>query len=184
MPKTYPKEIDDFIISIKSDVLGSEFKNKFNNLSINEEKSLNTLIKHQKSGEIVIQPADKGSGICILNRVDYEDEVYRQLDEKLTLPNGVEMKYYEKTTMKKLTNSHKIIQQKIQFGLDNGLIDYKIKGDIVTELPRPSKFYLLPKIHKKFTNIPKGRPIVASGGCITEKISWLCDNVAKSNVKE
>ena len=132
----------------------------------------------------MIQPADKGSGICILNRVDYENEVYRQLDEKLTLPNGVEMKYYEKTTLKKLTNSHKIIQQKIQFGLDNGLIDYKIKGDIVTELPRPSKFYLLPKIHKKFTNIPKSRPIVASGGCITEKISWLCDNVAKNNVKE
>ena len=79
---------------------------------MNEEKSLNTLIKKQKLGEIVIQPADKGSGICILNRVDYENEVYRQLDEKSTFPNGVKMKYYEKTTLKNLTNSHKLIQQK------------------------------------------------------------------------
>ena len=50
----------------------------------------------------MIQPADKGSGICILNRVDYENEVYRQLDEKLTLPNGVEMKYYEKLLLKSI----------------------------------------------------------------------------------
>ena len=43
--------------------------------------------------------------------------------------------------------------------------------------------YLLPKVHKEFQKIPKGRPIIAACGSNTERISWLLDSLAKSSVK-
>ena len=52
------------------------------------------------------------------------------------------------------------------------------------EKPKSSNFYLLPKVHKKFMRIPKGRPIIAACGSNTERISWLLDNLAKDAVKK
>ena len=46
-----------------------------------------------------------------------------------------------------------------------------------------SNLCLLPKIHKKFERIPKGRPIIAGCGSNTERISWLLDKIAKDSVK-
>ena len=47
----------------------------------------------------------------------------------------------------------------------------------------PTQKEFLPKIHKKFITIPKGRPIIAGCGSNTERISWLLDNIAKDSVK-
>ena len=50
----------------------------------------------QQAGDIVIQPADKGSGICLLDRKDYEEEAYKQLNDTLEKETGEEMNYYRK----------------------------------------------------------------------------------------
>ena len=50
--------------------------------------------------------------------------------------------------------------------------------------PQASKFYLLPKLHKEFEGFPKCRPIVASSGCNTERISWWSDQQVKDKVKK
>ena len=42
----------------------------------------------------MIQPADKGSGLCILDRTGYIEEAQRQLNATLTTENS-EVKYYE-----------------------------------------------------------------------------------------
>ena len=47
----------------------------------------------------------------------------------------------------------------------------------------PTQKEFLPKIHKKFITIPKGRPIIAGCGYNTERILWLLDNIAKDSVK-
>ena len=44
--------------------------------------------------------------------------------------------------------------------------------------------YLLPKVHKPFDDFPKCRPIIASSGCNTERISWFVDNLIKEDVKK
>lgn len=41
-------------------------------------RALDTL---RKNSSIVIKPADKGGGIVILNTMDYEKEVFRQLED-------------------------------------------------------------------------------------------------------
>ena len=50
--------------------------------------------------------------------------------------------------------------------------------------PKAGSFYLLPKVHKKFDKIPKGRPIIPGCGSNTEILSWFCDQALKDSVKE
>ena len=42
----------------------------------------------------------------------------------------------------------------------------------------------MPKIHKQYEKLPKGRPIIAGCGSNTERISWFCDQLAKNAVKD
>ena len=81
LPKKYPGEIKEFVSSVKSELLGSEYRKVHPNLTLEERDALAELIAHQKSDPIVIQPADKGSGSCVLDRVDYENEAKGQLTD-------------------------------------------------------------------------------------------------------
>ena len=47
---------------------------------------------------------------------------------------------------------------------------------MTVELPVTSVLYILPKIHKKYTDIPPGRPIVSAIGSLTEKVSAFVDH--------
>ena len=85
LPRSYPKEIADFIVSAQSEVLGSESKKVTPNLTKEERESIKELKKLQIEGQIVIKPADKGCGIVIMDRKDYEEESYRQLNDRLNV---------------------------------------------------------------------------------------------------
>ena len=61
VPKEYPVEIKEFVSSVKSELIGNDFKKVHPNLSDLEREALGELIAPQKVGKIVIQPADKGS---------------------------------------------------------------------------------------------------------------------------
>ena len=54
---------------------------------------------------------------------------------------------------------------------------------MLPEKPKSGLLYLLPKIHKKYDKIPKGRPIIPGCGSNTELISWFCDQSVKEKVK-
>ena len=69
-------------------------------------------------------------------------------------------------------------------GLKEGYIDQKMHNLLLPPKPQPSKLYLLPKVHKPFDDFPKCRPIIASSGCNTERISWFVDNLIKEDVKK
>ena len=133
----------------------------------------------QKDGIIVIQPADKNGGICILDRNDYIQEANRQLSDVLSDANGEESNYYQKSSEKAVNNQYKDIKKTIEEGVELGYFSKEFGKQLLPEKPKPSKMYLLPKVHKKFNKIPKGRPIIAACGSNTERISWLLDNLAK-----
>ena len=65
-----------------------------------------------------------------------------------------------------------------------GYISLKEFNTLLPPEPKPSKLYLLPKIHKEFDEFPKGRPIISGSGCNTERISWFCDKLVKDKVKQ
>ena len=169
---------------MRSDIIGSVKKSKYSNLTEDEWKALEELNNFQKDGQIVIQPADKNGGICILDRKDYTEEANRQLSDVLTDENGEESRYYEKSTEKAVNNQFKVIKKTIEEGVELGYFSKEFGKQLLPEKPKPSKLYLLPKVHNKFDKIPKGRPIIAACGANTERISWLLDNLAKDEVKK
>ena len=131
------------------------------NLSKQEREAIKKL---QKRIDIVIKPADKGSGTVIMDYNWYVDECLRQLNDN---------KYYQKQT-KDLTEK---IQQRIKECTsrmyNDKLIDEKTCKYLTSNPnPRASRFYILPKIHKQGN---PGRPIISSNGHPTERISEFVD---------
>ena len=59
VPKEYPTEIKEFVASVKSELLGTDFIKVHPNLTELEREALGELVALQKVGRIVIQPADK-----------------------------------------------------------------------------------------------------------------------------
>ena len=170
--------------SVRSDLIGSaETNNKYSNLTKKEWEALDKLNRFQKEGIIVIQPADKNGGICILDRKDYIDEAKRQLEDTLKNENGNEENYYRKSNEKAVLEQFKVIKKLIQEGIESEYFSKEFGDKLLPKEPKASNLYLLPKVHKQFQTIPKGRPIIAACGSNTERISWLLDAIAKNSVK-
>ena len=120
MPNEYPKEINEFISSVRSELIGSESKKKHSNLTKEEWDALDELNTLQKEGKIVIQPADKNGGICVLDRDDYINEANRQLNDTLKNENNEDLNYYKKTNEKSVKDQFKAIEKAIEEGNDEG----------------------------------------------------------------
>ena len=71
MPKHYPEGISSFCDAVRSELMGAQHKKVSKNLDEAESKALEELDILQKEGKIVLQPADKNGGICVMNRNDY-----------------------------------------------------------------------------------------------------------------
>ena len=184
VPKEYPAEIKEFVASVKSELLGTDFIKVHPNLSELEREALEELIAFQKVGKIVIQPADKGSGICIFDREDYETEANRQLQDTLENEQGQKEHYYKKVPEKTIKDQFNLIKETLEEGVKNKYITKDFARNLLPQKPKAGSFYLLGKVHKQFERIPKGRPIISGCGTNTERISWLCDQMGKEFVKK
>ena len=133
------------------------------NLTKNQRKAMDEL---RLNDDIIIRSADKGGAICILNRLDYLKEGYRQLSDN---------RFYRKLDSNPTETFRKEIQNTIEDMFQNGEIDLSVKQYLTDLSCRTSQLYLLPKIHKN-KNPPPGRPIISGMGSPTEKISQLVDH--------
>jgi hypothetical protein len=129
-------------------------------LSKEERGRLNELKNNE---QITIKKADKGSAIVVMNTSDYVAEAERQLQNKLA---------YKKLDFDPSGQICKEIQDVLDIMLDKNVIDSRCHDYLSPTDPRPGRFYLLPKIHKK--GCP-GRPICSSNGHPTERISRFVD---------
>ena len=91
---------------------------------------------------------------------------------------------FKKSSEKAVNQQFKVIQKTIEEGVELGYFSKEFGKQLLPEKPKPSKLYLLPKVHKKYNRIPKGRPIIAACGSNTERILWLLDNLAKEEVRK
>ena len=182
LPKNIPEAITTFVKCVQSDLIGSINTKIQPNMTKGEKDALDTLIKLQKDGDIVIQPADKNGGIVVMDRTDYINEAERQLNDTLVIAEDT-FNYYEKVDEKEVKRQYKEVEKVLDEGIENGYISKEDKKILLPPKPQASKLYLLPKVHKAYDKIPKGRPIVAGSGCNTERISWYCDQQVKDIVK-
>ena len=137
--------------------------NPRNNLTPSERRAMREL---SSNDNIVIKPADKGSAVVIMDRLDYLKIGYSQLSNK---------QFYKKLDTDPTEATRVEIQNVVEDMYQNGEIDESVKSYLSDTYCRTSQMYFLPKIHKNL-NPPPGRPIVSANGCPTEKISQFVDH--------
>jgi peptide-methionine (R)-S-oxide reductase len=119
----------------------------------------------QRNGKIIIRLADKGSGVAILTRDQYQKEAERQLNNT---------QHYRKLDTDITQQIRENIQRATKVYWKKGLMTEKTYNIINTPNTKPARFYTLPKIHKSITN-PPGRPIMSANSHPTEKLSEYID---------
>ena len=134
-------------------------------------EEIDALRELQADENIIIQKADKGGAIVILDTTDYIKEANRQLsniDHYTQTPHDTTLERTKniRTTLTTMENDHELPEQS-----SKRLIPPKV---------RTSPFYMLPKIHKM--NNP-GRPIVSGIDSPTDRISGTLDRILKPILK-
>ena len=168
--KSMHKDVLDTIKDITNEISKLKIPHHKNNLTNEEIQALKNL---RKNTDIVIKPADKGSATVIMNKEDYINEGYRQLNDQ---------RYYKKIsnpiypeTAEKVTDI--LFDLKKKYVIDNKQYLY-LKSP---ENPRPRQFYMLPKIHKDLSkwpssNMPPGRPIISDCSSESYRVSEYIDH--------
>ena len=112
----------------------------------------------------MIKGADKGSAVVVWDREDYVKEAENQLGDTNIyeeVPNDAE------PLMNIILNTLENIRKRGDVCTDT--LNYFLIKDV-----KFARFYLLPKIHKRLSNVP-GRPVISNCGYYTENISSFLD---------
>ena len=88
--------------------------------------------------DIVIKPADKGSGTVVMNRQNYLDECYRQLHDQ---------SFYKRVNEDRAEDINKRVRFYLKRLLANKIIDKQTHRYLTPENAKAGRFYILPKIH-------------------------------------
>ena len=132
------------------------------NLTSSEFKALKRLSKNK---DIVIQKADKGNTVVILDKCSYISAIDEILNDnskfsKLDIPAGKEINH--------IVNLEKRITSELKLLKDKEIIDKSFYKSIKPVGSRPGILYGLGKIHKETRNgIPPFRPILSAIGTPT-----------------
>ena len=165
-----PAEILETVEKINSDLSNLKVPYHQNNLNNGEIKALKNI---RRIPDIIIKPADKGSATVIMDKQNYINEGYRQLDDN---------RYYEKIPNPIYSETSLKVNEILQDLIDKKYISEKQFNYLKSpEEPRPRQFYMLPKIHKPLNkwpvpNMPPGRPIISDCSSESYKISEYIDH--------
>ena len=153
--------------NLKNETHGNEVKSKLsyfaNSYVHGYHPNGSSLKKHgilkklRSRKDIVIVKPDKGNGVVVLNRVDYNNGLLEILND--------ESKF-------KLLNEDPTIKREGQLKrflckLNKNYKNFFSKSDYENIYPKgsvPARIYGLPKIHKQFSTVPPFRPVVSSIG--------------------
>lgn len=124
-----------------------------------------------KQNDIIIKQSDKNAGLVVMNLCDYNTEILRQLHDLET--------YIPSTT----THFNMEMEKFVDLAKYNNKVIFKnFKLNFKQLIPKnysPAKFYILPKIHKKYTVFPVGRPICSNVNTINRGVSILLDSILR-----
>ena len=170
-PKDPSDVLATYISAVKKDV--TEAMNKPNyikpNMTIEEREALGSL-KNRK--EIVIQQADKGGKVVVMDRNEYINKC------KEDLGNTV---FYEEMDSDPTAEYVEKVKSAVDDLKTQDVISEKDVKFLCEHLDEPvvPNFYGLPKIHKSFKKFPPLRPIVSNINSCTRRISEFLDSFLK-----
>ena len=134
----------------------------YDNLTKNEKT---TILSLKNNNDIVIKRPDKGGGVVILNRSDYEDKLQAMLNDTTKF----------KITSDKTNSATKNNINRIAYEIKNKTIQNKIKRIGFYNL---GHIYGLPKIHKNPENPPL-RPVISMCGTVTHEIAQYLNSIIR-----
>ena len=153
-----------------------ETPTRYSNLSSDEWKAIRSLARNRS---ILIKETDKSSAAVVWDGVDYIKEALKQLKDE---------NVYKKVNFKD-QNLSELVDKSNHFfkGLKTkGCITDKNLKYFTYQYKKAcnlGKLYLLPKIHKRLSEVP-GRPVISNCGAPTEKVSEFLDFHLKSIMQE
>lgn len=124
---------------------------KLNTKSSRNSQIWKTIKEIGKRKDIVIRLADKGEGLVILKKEDYEEEMGNLLKVENT---------YKKLKGNPKPQYKKSLKRLVNKGKEIGILNKKEAQYLVPESTKTSVIYHLPKIHKRLEK-PPGRPIIS-----------------------
>ncbi|CAJ0919645.1 unnamed protein product [Ranitomeya imitator] len=169
MPPRYSPPVETFVSLVERDInLFNRDVNrgKFHyqtNLTQCERLSLDQLSSDKT---LIIKPADEGGATVIMDKTDYLEEVFRQLNDTSV---------YKMIPHNPLNRIAQKIKPVLDFHLQAGTIDSKMRDFLIKSDPVPPIFYILPKIHKRQFK-PPGRPIVSLTDSILSPLAIVLEN--------
>ncbi|CAJ0955525.1 unnamed protein product [Ranitomeya imitator] len=176
MPPKNSPPIETFISLVERDICGFHrdlHQGKFHfhsNLSLAEKLALEQLAADKT---LMVKPADKGGAIVIMDRTDYLEEAYRQLNDP---------EVYKIISHNPLNSIAQKIRTLLEFHEQEGTIDSRLRTFLVKNDPITPIFYLLPKVHKQLFK-PPGRPIVALTDSILSPPAIVLEKILTPLVK-
>ena len=153
--------LDLYIELVKEDIVSGLKWKTSNNISSDEEIALKELMNDDS---IIIRPADKGSGIVVMETSQYIEQVQKDIHNNSTYS----------TTDKDLTTTVSNKVKKLLKGLYNdGVIDSKMKKYMTPVNPQSGIVKANPKVHKK------GNPMRVIVSTISHPTSKIAEVVEK-----
>ena len=126
----------------------------FDNARVRTDNKKIQSIKDLLDENVILKP-DKGEGVVIVSRVDYETSMQELFSDRKRFRI-----IKEDLTPTRLSN----IQRYLRNLQKRGEIDEATYKSIRPQSAKPARAHGLPKIHKPFDNIPKFRPIIDTTG--------------------
>lgn len=161
-PKTGRDQwLDMYIELVKNDVINNIGRSGKLNTTRDERDAFFSLLQNPK---IVIRPADKGSGIVILDKDDYLKKLHSEMEQS---------KSYEETDADMIDETMKRIRKLVNKMHKEGVISNELKQYLIPRYPTPGKLKGNPKLHKN--NAPL-RTIVSGIDTPTEKFAEVAEH--------
>ena len=154
-----------YIDRVKDDIVHGLKKSLVMNITKKEEMAFQDLLKDDS---IVIRPADKGSGITVLNRTDYIDELEKEMEESTM---------YEESDQDLTSKVHRKVKKLAEQLYKKDYISGDLKSYLVPKLPKPGKLKGNPKIHKAGNPY---RTIVSGIGIATKNMAEIAEKELES----
>ena len=144
------------------------------NLSREEVRALNKIVKNK---DLVIQKADKGNNIVILNRSDYISKLSKILEDTSKLKR---VNIEKGKALNHLIHMEEQLICLLKSLEDHSEISEKGKNDLYPSGPKAGVLYGLAKIDKVLEDgIPSFCPTLSTIGTPTHKLANFCDQLLK-----
>ena len=162
------KWLDLYIQSVKDDIINGLRRDFKMNVSKAEEKAMRDLLNNDN---IVIRPADKGSGIVILDADQYKEELFNEMDDNKT---------YQKINKDPTQTIRNKVKKLVTDMYKRGSINEDLKKYMLPSDCGAGKLQANPKLHKN--NMPV-RTIVNGRNHPTARMAEVVEDQLTENVK-